>query len=938
MKRINDFFPFTNILPYSSEIFGVYQPLLGWRSKRIRDRIRRGARNDTNRLFDSIYAKHKARFKLAINNDGILQRIESVEPASLGDGLRGPQGTYIFDSINQNLPPLSDYNDSIWNDLIQSESLNLTLKRIVVPKCMNWYRRNWENYKRSNRAGREDLASKMVADQLNKESALAGYLLYLKENKHFDKLKESFYQFRNISGILAYLKYQDPLDTIDPLKDIDRVALSPIGIVHLFRQYFFEFDTFLGPPVSHVWLSPGATVELFEISTRKIVTEKTIESAFETIGKTEKSLAQQDDLSDAVKDDNKSDIRFGVNTTANQSWIGGSASASASLNMGSSQNKAREITHKQMRQQTEKLSTEIRTNFKSTFKTTTETTDTSSKRYVLSNSTSELINYELRRKMRQVGVQVQDIGTYLCWQTYVDDPGKYLGISKMVHLAKSPEVGDTPPPESIPNPPPLVTPMDIQIPFSPESEDAELDDDDTYVWGQEQYAEGAGEDELEKINYIFPANAICEQPGYEYAAGEGDIDFDYRGNDIELSLLEDPVEDTPGHITFKISVDSVNFHGVTPLIVGAKVHWRPTKATLDDIAAKNKEKQTDFNEKTKLAFIRSFVDAARERIKKSSNIEPRKFEDLRDEERIVVYRHLIQQMLTKNIPMPDEKTHHVVSELLNTIFDIDKMLYFVAPEWWRPRLHESHQSLGSVHAVPTGTVEGTVHMISEGGAQYPISDVIVEPPPTPANMEDKQIASTDIVSWGGAGRADNYYITEESAPAKLGSSLGWLIQLDADNLRNAFLNAPWVKAVIPIRPGKERAAINWLQGVEVEGTEGLSDDYVAPSGELSQIPHSGPKVTISDAINHLCDIVAKKHEDSLKVNKYPKEEINDDNKVDVTPIDRVYEHGFYPLQGGFKAKSGPDQFEVFDQWVEILPTDQIVPVEVRYDPKTGRQL
>ena len=119
--------------------------------------------------------------------------------------------------------------------------------------------------------------------------------------------------------------------------------------------------------------------------------------------------------------------------------------------------------------------------------------------------------------------------------------------------------------------------MDIQIPFSPESEDAELDDDDTYVWGQEQYAEGAGEDELEKINYIFPANAICEQPGYEYAAGEGDIDFDYRGNDIELSLLEDPVEDTPGHITFKISVDSVNFHGVTPLIVGAKVHWRPTK-------------------------------------------------------------------------------------------------------------------------------------------------------------------------------------------------------------------------------------------------------------------------------------------------------------------------------------------------------------------------
>ena len=55
---------------------------------------------------------------------------------------------------------------------------------------------------------------------------------------------------------------------------------------------------------------------------------------------------------------------------------------------------------------------------------------------------------------------------------------------------------------------------------------------------------------------------------------------------------------------------------------------------------------------------------------------------------------------------------------------------------------------------------------------------------------------------------------QESEPARLGCSLGWLLQLDGDNMRNAFLNAPWVKAVIPIRPGKEEAAINWLKGVE----------------------------------------------------------------------------------------------------------------------------
>ena len=72
------------------------------------------------------------------------------------------------------------------------------------------------------------------------------------------------------------------------------------------------------------------------------------------------------------------------------------------------------------------------------------------------------------------------------------------------------------------------------------------------------------------------------------------------------------------------------------------------------------------------------------------------------------------------------------------------------------------------------------------------------------DLEDTQIAPSDTVTWGGTAenRVDNYYITEESIPAKLGSSLGWLLQLDGDNLRNAFLNAPWVKAVIPIRPGQ----------------------------------------------------------------------------------------------------------------------------------------
>lgn len=88
-----------------------------------------------------------------------------------------------------------------------------------------------------------------------------------------------------------------------------------------------------------------------------------------------------------------------------------------------------------MRQQSSKLSSEIRNNYKSTFKTVTEISDLRSKRYVINNPCDKLVNYELRRKMRQVGVQVQDFGTQLCWQVYIDDPGAQLGISQLVHLA-----------------------------------------------------------------------------------------------------------------------------------------------------------------------------------------------------------------------------------------------------------------------------------------------------------------------------------------------------------------------------------------------------------------------------------------------------------------------------------------------------------------------
>ena len=42
-KRITDLSDYTSILPYASELFGVYQPLIGWKSKRILKRMKQRA-------------------------------------------------------------------------------------------------------------------------------------------------------------------------------------------------------------------------------------------------------------------------------------------------------------------------------------------------------------------------------------------------------------------------------------------------------------------------------------------------------------------------------------------------------------------------------------------------------------------------------------------------------------------------------------------------------------------------------------------------------------------------------------------------------------------------------------------------------------------------------------------------------------------------------
>lgn len=920
-KRLTDLTDYKSVLPYSSEMFGVYQPMLGWRSKRTVERFTRAAMMGRQAALNRLSKQFVGRSNLVFNADfqftGGTVPVGKPAPGLLRSSQGGVLSGLILDSLKQlgRAPTPDD-----WSRILDATALKDMLNGPVLQAYQQSHQARFlATHSRPGFSG-----AALVADTtrlINQEAAFAGVLATLRDQRSFAALDGMFSSKDNAAAAASTLalidSFADPLDTFDPTKQLADVCVSPVGIVHLFRQYFFELDSFVGTPVGHVWLSPGSTVELIEVSTRKTLVEKTFEASLETDQKTETSSTSQDEISDAVKQDNRDDTKLGFSATVNQSWGTGNATATGSLNLDKTQQNAREQGHKRTRQQTEKLSTEIRQNFKSTFRTSTETVDTSSKRYVLNNTTNDLINYELRRKMRQVGVQVQDIGSYLCWETFVDDPAEQLALPSLIHIAKPADLVLVPDPAEIPMPP-----TSMSLGFNGEavwnfpSNDRQQNEDHADVQGRFvplNTLDLAGIPNDYEVD-LDPANPFI---GVEKSvvAAEDDDSWNANGWGMMGMITGDGLRIVVGVITPPGGMawdDRITFK------VSGSVKLRLKAAKRNEIDQANsaiRSARQAANAENQRRTDEAYRNAVRDRVTLASKITQRKFEDLREEERTVVYRKLIAALMSEqlyvNLPETDagHEMRHVLSELINSIFDIDKMLYFVAPEWWKPRAR--------------------AQLILGGQA-------------IPDSMDG------NAIRWADDAAHAKYFITDESSPAHLGSSLGWLMQLDGDDLRNAFLNAPWVKAVIPIRPGKETAAMNWLQSVKVEGSNGLDADYLAPADELTAIRDrltahdpSDPvtthaKVTIADALRALCLSVADKHAKSIQTGRYPQDEIDDSNRVSATPVEKVFEHGFYPLQGGFKAVTS-EPFEVFDQWIEVLPTDQIVPVPVKYDPHTGRQ-
>lgn len=916
MRARHDWSEYEGVLPSATELYGIFQPLLGWTSGLAHRRLQRGLRANRDVLWGTLLG----RFRPQVSNARGTLREFRVEPGRHGRLELGfgnvNLDSFVAEQINARAIERDAGDPDSWLKAASPDSLKDILERTTEQIAAR--------AEQHQQAAEADHARTAVSSAMNLgqrlatlESQMAGLAGFLAERGQGRLLCDVMHKDDPKHSLMRLI---DALQFVAPDRsELLQAVVSPVGILHGFRQYFFELDSFLGPPVQHIWLSPGSSVTLVETSSRREYVERFVEQTLEATTATESTTTQQDELSNAVRQENSSNTRLGVGVDQGFAYgvgpfFSGATTASADFSIESGAKSAREIVHKGLRQQTVKLSSEIRKSYKSSFRTVSERIDTQSKSYVLNNAGGELLNYELRRKMRRVGVQLQDYGTSLCWQTYVDNPGQELGVGLLVHMAQAPALDHLKEPEEVARPEPFI--RDAPVALSGQW----IWDDETTMKGFVPFI-GRLDVTPPKAGYVFDRAECIRVSGENWhyearpdATSKHSIDLGGGALDDSYGAVLVGVVTGPGGITIdeKPSVT-----------VQVTVIWRVHKDAAAKVAAENQSRIDKFNQERQTLYTEALYKAARDRVKAAASVRSRPFEDLRSEERIVIYRHLVRQLLrVAGLDFPDDKVQHVFAEMVQALFDVDRMLYFVAPEWWAPQPMwldpPNPQSIG----------------LGEAAADF---------------------NAKHVVSWGGASEAarkDNYHVTEDSDPARFGASLGWLLQLDGDNQRNAFLNAPWVKAVLPVRGGKEWDALKWLSNAKLEGAEGLSSPYAAePGPEREKILQAlkahqfddaalnaryaglaAGDLTVQDALHYV--IVTLQAKLAMSRTTVADPTVPD---LGYLPTDEVYEHGFRPLPGGFVAQADKP-FEVFDQWVEVVPTDQIVPVSVAYNPKTGLML
>lgn len=260
-KRLEDLTAYQGVLPYASELFGVYQPLIGWKSKRILQWASAKSAGPGADLITKLLPLFESQDAISFNADCAISP-DALHPAAFRGPRLLPQRELVLQHVRELLHArqiargAAPQNIDEWREVINDDSLSGVHDGGALKAVWKFFQSSSIAFCRTSRAalpGDNPIAAineRLVEEttqlafkaQIGREQAIAAILTTLVDFGALERLNEIFYEphsadphdaFKNVLK-QAEGDFRDPFLSFDPKLGAQDASVSPLGIVHLF--------------------------------------------------------------------------------------------------------------------------------------------------------------------------------------------------------------------------------------------------------------------------------------------------------------------------------------------------------------------------------------------------------------------------------------------------------------------------------------------------------------------------------------------------------------------------------------------------------------------------------------------------------------------------------------------------------------------------------
>lgn len=187
IKRITNLSDYQSVLPYASELFGVYHSLIGWNSKRQLDRIKNNIKYENNALLSRLspYLEVKTTIKFGEN---CSVSAPDLKPAGFAAPKLLPQDSIVLQQISEkiyNFGKVPNKEDE-WRHLVNNDFLT----EILRTKVIDHYNEVLSSCCEENDT--EEKCKEEVRSGIANETVIAGIIKELVENGRVNELNNIF--------------------------------------------------------------------------------------------------------------------------------------------------------------------------------------------------------------------------------------------------------------------------------------------------------------------------------------------------------------------------------------------------------------------------------------------------------------------------------------------------------------------------------------------------------------------------------------------------------------------------------------------------------------------------------------------------------------------------------------------------------------------------